>query len=80
MPCTFCQSSNQREFSAEMSIYLPYRWNADNTGILVFPKLLVCLDCGGSSFITPTSQLEQLRSRSLTNHLPDGTASVSGSR
>ena len=60
MPCTFCGSSNQREFPAEVNIHLPFLKNEGNPGVFVFPKLLVCLDCGASSFITPVSQLSQL--------------------
>jgi hypothetical protein len=61
MSCTFCQSANQREFSAEVNIHFPFRWDSDNSGVFVFPKLLVCLDCGSTSFMTPSSQLAQLR-------------------
>jgi hypothetical protein len=61
MSCTSCQSANQREFSAEVNIHFPLRWDSNNPGIYVFPKLLVCLDCGASSFMTPASQLAQLR-------------------
>lgn len=41
MSCTFCQSSNQREFPAEVNIHLPGLRNSSNPGVFVFPKLLV---------------------------------------
>jgi hypothetical protein len=62
MSCTFCESSNQAEFPAEVKIVFPGLRNANRPGVFVFPKLLVCLDCGSSSFATPASELTQLAS------------------
>jgi hypothetical protein len=61
MPCSFCTSSNQAEFPAEVHIHFPGLSRVDKLGVLVFPRALVCLDCGSSSFMTPTSELAQLR-------------------
>ena len=58
--CTFCTSSNQREFPAEVNIHFPGLRNAERHGVFVFPRLLICLDCGSSSFTMPTSQLAHL--------------------
>jgi hypothetical protein len=60
MSCTFCASNNQRVFPAEVNIHFPGLENADKPGVFVFPKLLVCLDCGSSSFMTPTSEVARL--------------------
>jgi len=60
MSCTFCASSNQTKFPAEVNIHFPGLKNADKAGVFVFPKLLVCLDCGSSSFMTPASELARL--------------------
>ena len=51
MSCASCASSNQREFAAEINVHFRGLENIDNPGILVFAKLLVCLDCGFSRFI-----------------------------
>jgi hypothetical protein len=59
--CTSCGSSNQTEFPAEVNIRSSGLKNSDKLGIFVFPKLLVCLDCGSSSFMTPVPDLAQLR-------------------
>jgi len=32
-----------------------------NPGILAFPKIWICLDCGASRFNTPTEELQSLR-------------------
>ncbi len=60
MFCPFCTSNNQRELSAEVNIHFPGLKNADKPGVFVFPILLVCLDCGSSSFMTPASELARL--------------------
>ena len=61
MACTSCASSNQTEFPAEVNIHFPGLRNANKLGVFVFPRLLVCLDCGYSSFMTPAPELAQLR-------------------
>jgi hypothetical protein len=60
MTCAFCTSSNQAEFPAEVNIHFPGLRNAEKPGLFVFPRLLVCLDCGFSSFMTPESEVTQL--------------------
>jgi hypothetical protein len=60
MPCPFCTSINQVEYPAEVNIHFPGRRNADIAGVFVYPKLLVCLDCGSSLFTTPASELRRL--------------------
>jgi hypothetical protein len=66
MPCPACSSANQAEFSAEINIHLRGRENIDDPGILLFPKLLVCLDCGSSRFFTPAAELPHLARRPAT--------------
>jgi hypothetical protein len=60
MSCMYCASTNQAEFPAETNIHFPGLRNAGKPGVFVFPRILVCLDCGFSSFVTPSSELEQL--------------------
>jgi hypothetical protein len=62
MTCTVCGSSNRVEFPAEVNIHLPDSLkNTDEVGVFVFPRLLVCCDCGSSSFLTPAPELARLR-------------------
>ena len=61
MTCPSCTSSKQKEFPAEVDIHLPDLKDLDQFGVLVFPRLLVCLDCGYSSFMTPAPELDRLR-------------------
>ena len=60
MPCSSCLSSNQAEFLSEISMHFPGLKNATKPPVWVFPKVLVCLNCGASRFTTPTDELAQL--------------------
>ena len=61
MRCHACASDNLRDFSAEIHIHFPYRKNLDRPGVFLFPKVLVCLNCGFSSFTVPETELRLLR-------------------
>jgi hypothetical protein len=58
--CKWCASGNRAEFTSEMNLHFPGRKNLDKPGIFVFPKVLVCLDCGSSQFAVPESELALL--------------------
>ena len=60
MSCTACTSVNEAEFTAEMMIHFSGVRNIDNPGVLAFPKVSVCLDCGFSRFTTPQTDLRTL--------------------
>ena len=60
MCCAICKSSNQAEFTTEMMIHFRGIRNIDKPGALMFPKVLVCLDCGCSRFTTPGTDLALL--------------------
>jgi hypothetical protein len=60
MRCASCPPQRQAEFTAEVNIHFRGVYNLNQPCILVFPKLLVCLDCGLSSFITPQAELARL--------------------
>lgn len=60
MPCRSCASDNQREFSAEINIHFPGLKNLDKSSVFVFPRLLVCLNCGFAEFNISESELRLL--------------------
>jgi hypothetical protein len=62
MNCVLCQSVNQAEFATEMMIHFSCRRYIDNRGVLAFPKISVCLDCGFSWFTMPEIELRELAS------------------
>jgi hypothetical protein len=70
MPCLLCGSGNEPEFSAEIMIHFSGRQNIDNPGVLAFPRVLVCLDCGHSRFILLKTELALLSSRAATRDVP----------
>ena len=59
--CRRC-SSERREFTAETAIHFKGLAGLNKPIVWVFPKLLVCLDCGSTEFIVPETELQVLRS------------------
>jgi mannitol-specific phosphotransferase system IIBC component len=64
MSCLACGLSNQVEFSAEMIVHLGGLKNLDYSGVLLFPKLMVCVSCGFSQFTVLKAELALLASDS----------------
>jgi hypothetical protein len=67
MYCASCASGDLTEFTAEMNINLSGHKNLDKPGVLVFPKVWVCLECGFSRFTTPRTDLRLLAQGTLTD-------------
>ncbi len=60
MPCPSCLSRNQVKFASEINIHFPGSKNWTQPTFLVFPRILVCLDCGASLFTIPKDELTRL--------------------
>jgi len=60
MSCPSCTSCNQLEFPVEMIIHFAGLKNVDNPDVSLFPKFLVCLDCGFTEFAIPERELRVL--------------------
>jgi len=60
MHCMLCQSSSLSEYSAEMIVHFSGLRNVNNPGITVCRKVVVCLVCGFSRFMTPEPELTLL--------------------
>jgi hypothetical protein len=60
MSCPICMLGHQSEFTAEMLVHLPGLKNLDKSGVLLFPKLSVCLECGHVEFTVPKTELALL--------------------
>jgi hypothetical protein len=60
MPCKSCSSNDQRNFLAEIAIHFPGPKNIDKPHVLVFPELVVCLDCGSAEFVISEEELRLL--------------------
>ena len=59
--CARCSSLNEAEFPTEMMIHISGSNHHNNPGVMAFPVVLVCLDCGASRFKMPTKELRALR-------------------
>ncbi len=66
MSCKLCQSENRRHFGAEVAIHFPGLKGLDKPIVWVFPKVLVCMDCGFTEFAVPESELRQLEASDET--------------
>ena len=58
--CGSCQSANKRIFNGEIAIHFPGLEGLDKPIVWVFPKLLVCLNCGFTEFAVPEAELRRL--------------------
>jgi hypothetical protein len=66
MSCVYCRSFKQAELTAEMLIHFPGLKNLDKPALWLFPKLLVCLDCGCSHFTVPGTELGSIAQGTVT--------------
>jgi hypothetical protein len=64
MSCAGCLSSKQTELSTEINIHFQGFTYVGDPGIFVFPRVLVCLDCGLSQFVIAEGELSQIVERS----------------
>jgi hypothetical protein len=60
MVCKRCDSSNLSTFNGEVAIHFPGLNGLDKPIIFVFPKLVVCLQCGLTEFTVPEKELRLL--------------------
>ena len=60
MACRQCASDNQQEFGVEMNVHFP-GWNGlSRPTLMIFPQVLVCLNCGFAEFSVPKTELGRL--------------------
>jgi hypothetical protein len=63
MSCRSCGSNNQTLFGSETIIHFSGLKNVDKPTVMVFPKIMVCLDCGLTEFTIPEAELRLLGER-----------------
>jgi hypothetical protein len=69
MSCLLCASGKQAEFGSEILIHFRGLKNLDKPPVWLFPKVLVCLDCGFSRFTTLPSELALLAGGTVTSEV-----------
>ncbi len=60
MTCKSCGLEKQREFTVEIAIHFPGLNGLEKPIVWLFPKLIVCLNCGNAEFAVPESELRVL--------------------
>jgi hypothetical protein len=73
MLCPVCHFGTIREYTAEMNIHFPGMKGLNIPTVWIFPRILVCLDCGRAQFAIPEAERKQLGDRDFRNS-DDGTA------
>jgi len=69
MRCRSCGASPELQtFNAEIAIHFPGLEGLTKPIVWVFPKVLVCLDCGSAEFAVPDTQLRTLREPDASDH------------
>jgi len=60
MICKRCSSDHQSEFTSEMNLHFPGYEGLTKPTVWLFPKVVVCLDCGFAEFTVSLTDLPQL--------------------
>jgi hypothetical protein len=60
MACRSCGSKDPTGFAAEMSVHVLGLENVDKSTVLVFPRLLVCMNCGFTELTMAENELRLL--------------------
>jgi len=60
MNCKRCNSQNQSTFGAELALHVPDLRDLNVGPILMFPEVLVCLQCGFAEFTVPENEIKLL--------------------
>ena len=64
MSCRVCSSENQSRFPTEIAVHPP---GLSTPHLLLFPIIVVCLDCGFTEFSIPATELQQLAKADSTS-------------
>ncbi len=57
MACISCGAPNQGKFLAEVDTHFPGLRNVSKSPVLLYPELLVYLNCGEAEFTVPKDEL-----------------------
>jgi hypothetical protein len=60
MACKACASDRLKSFNGEIAIHLPRLEGSNDPIVWVFPRVLVCLNCGVAEFAIPDAELSVL--------------------
>jgi len=60
MACWHCAAEDNCDFSAEVCLHFPGLAGLSKDPVFVFPRVVVCLQCGFAEFQVPESRLRLL--------------------
>jgi hypothetical protein len=60
MSCPLCESQSEMEFVGEVMVHFNGLKNVDKAGVMLFPKFVICLDCGSAIFTVLANELALL--------------------
>ena len=69
MACSSCESVNQKKFKSEIDIHFSGLRNIKKSPVLVYPDLLVCLDCDKAEFTVAKDELALLAKTDATESI-----------
>ena len=58
--CKSCLARSHSEFTSEICIHFPGLKGREKPAVFVYPKIVVCLDCGFTEFSIPKTELQLL--------------------
>ena len=64
--CANCGSAKLQTFSTEANIHFPGPANLARASVFVFPKMIICLDCGQITSKLSENELRMLRQGAAT--------------
>ena len=74
MACRYCGSGNVSDFNADICLHFPGFTGLSKPALFVFPRVVVCLQCGFAEFTVPESQRQLLAEGAPANVSPDEAA------
>jgi hypothetical protein len=66
MICKACGTDNVSDFNAEVCIHFPGLKGLNIPAVFVWPKLIVCLQCGFTECVIPEAELQLLAKSDAT--------------
>ena len=69
--CKSCLQEDQKAFNGEIAIHFPGLEGLHKPIVWVFPKVVVCLNCGAAEFVVSEAELQSLR-----NHEASGASAL----
>ena len=66
--CKICDNLRTQTFGGEVALHFAGLDGLRKPIVWVFPKVLVCLDCGFAEFAVPDEQVKKLRDPDSSDH------------